>query len=121
MALTSALGPAGDDKMLAMPNDPLDLERVTAGDFEPHIGVTFSAHVGDRVVPLVLAAVRLLGPATTAVRGEGFALDLHGPAQPVLPGQMWSLTAAEVGRLDLFLSPVARRDDGGIAYEAIFN
>ena len=101
--------------------DDLQLDQVTAEDFEPHTGARFDVQLDAGEVVLVLDAVRRLGPSTAASRGEAFALDLRGPAEPVLGSRIWRLSAPAVGTMEIFLSPVARGPDGTMQYEAIFN
>lgn len=52
--------------------------------------------------------------------GQPFSLIFRSSSQVVLPQKLYSLRCAMLGRLEIFLVPVAR-DTKGIVYQAIFN
>ncbi len=91
--------------------------ELTGTDFEPHIGADFD--VAETSVPLALnlLEVRKLG---TALRdGGAFALTFRGPLASPLPQAIYPLVHPGLGRLDIFIVPIARQDDG-MRYEAVF-
>ena len=52
--------------------------------------------------------------------GTQFSLLFRGPLDVLLPQRIYPLDHPEMGRLDLFLVPVAQKKDG-YRYEAFFN
>jgi hypothetical protein len=85
----------------------------------------FSGRVGDRFVlgadgqtyELALVECSRLGQA--ALERQPFSLVFLGPREPVLPQQIYPLSHDDLGRIDLFLVPIAQ-DEDGTRYEAIF-
>jgi hypothetical protein len=51
---------------------------------------------------------------------EQFALIFQGPLHPLLSQQTFELEHEQLGKMQLFIVPVAR-DANGIQYEAVFN
>jgi len=100
----------------------LDLATATAELFAPHVGEPFAVRADGQPelsVELVLAEARRLRDAG----GEGrapFSLTFTGPPEPLLAQQIVPLEHAALGRVDLFLVPLAR-DAGGARYEAVFS
>ncbi|PLP58283.1 hypothetical protein CYK37_15345 [Mesorhizobium loti] len=91
--------------------------QLTAADFEPHIGTDFDVAEIPAPLALQLLEVRQLG---TALRGGGaFALTFRGPLAEPLQQATYPLVHPRLGRLDVFIVPIARQNDG-MRYEAVF-
>jgi hypothetical protein len=91
--------------------------ELTAADFEPHIDTDFNVAETSAPLALQLLEVRALG---TALRSGGaFALTFRGPLAEPLPQAIYPLAHPRLGRLDIFIVPIARHNDG-MRYEAIF-
>lgn len=89
--------------------------QLTGADFEPHIGTDFD--VAETALALQLLEVRQLG---TALRdGGAFALTFRGSLAEPLPQAIYPLVHPRLGRLDIFIVPIARQNDG-MRYEAVF-
>ncbi|WP_144224108.1 DUF6916 family protein [Mesorhizobium amorphae] len=91
--------------------------QLTGADFEPHIGTDFDVAEASVPLALQLLEVRLLG---TALRSGGaFALTFRGPPTEPLQQATYPLVHPRLGRLDIFIVPIARQTDG-MRYEAVF-
>lgn len=94
--------------------------------FVPALGTTFrvmSASVGphDLVLSSVTPAASL-SPDHPNRPLRAFSLLFQGPAEPVLPQQIYALEQAHLGTFELFLVPIGPdRASGRMRYEAIFN
>ncbi|MCW3013418.1 MAG: hypothetical protein JWO02_510 [Solirubrobacterales bacterium] len=87
--------------------------------FVPHVGTTFTLHVGETTVPLELVAADAI-PGDPADRGRPpFSLEFLGPADPAYAQATVALTHPALGTLEIFLVPIAR-DAAGTRYQAIF-
>ena len=97
------------------------LDRLTVEDFAALIGDAFGAPDG---VTLELVAAEGLGPARSGPDGRAlrapYRLEWAGPPEPQLPSATVPLEHPSLGRLELFLGPVAREPDGSLRYEAVF-
>lgn len=91
--------------------------ELTAADFEPHIGVDFD--VAETAVPLALNLLEVRRLGTALRSGGAFALTFRGPQAEPLPQAIYPLVHPGLGRLDIFIVPVARQNDG-MRYEAVF-
>jgi hypothetical protein len=82
---------------------------------------SFDLAVGETSLPLTLVEVQPLPvhPFPGMIRPP-FSLLFRTASQVVLPQKLYGLKNASLGRLDLFLVPVAR-DREGIIYQAVFN
>src|SRR4029077_16601497 len=82
---------------------------------------SFELALGESSLPLTLVEVQLLptAPYPCMIRAP-FSLLFRAISQVVLPQKLYSLKNANLGRLDIFLVPVAR-DREGILYQAVFN
>jgi hypothetical protein len=99
-----------------------DLAAMSAGDFAPHVGEPFVlTRAGAPALELVLAAAEDLPASGSSPSGRTpFALTFDGPAEPLLAQQIVPLEHPSLGRLELFVVPVAH-GAGGARYEAVFN
>ena len=86
--------------------------------FADHVNSKFLMHYGDsQTAELELIRVKDVG---SSERQQQFSLLFLGPLEaPILQG-IYKVDHDALGRLDLFLVPIAR-DDKGVQYEAIFN
>jgi hypothetical protein len=93
-------------------------ERLTIDDFAPHVEVEFPVQVGDVQHVLRLTEASPQGAADDAGR-QPFTLVFSGPAEPLLEQATYPLEHPALGRLDVFLVPMAR-DATGTRYTAVF-
>lgn len=101
------------------------LDALTLATFADRIGQTFlMSAASDGSLPLALVEARSL--ASTGTRAEAslrarepFSLIFRGPAEPIMPQRIYTLTHDSLGRLELFLVPVGL-DQGHMLYQAIF-
>ncbi len=82
---------------------------------------TFDLNMGEASLPLTLVEVTPLPvhPYPGMIRPP-FSLIFRNPSQVVLPQKLYTLKNASLGRMDVFLVPVAR-DREGVLYQAVFN
>lgn len=102
--------------------DPV-LDRLTVGMFEEQVGKTFRLLPTDApALDLVLIEARNLSlhAGNPGPRREPFSLVFRGPTRPILPQRIYPLENEALGRLEIFLVPIAAEADG-VKYEAIFN
>jgi len=97
------------------------LQLLTFESFAPHLNSTFSLKLGESTVDLTLtqATKTPLRPYPGMMR-EPFSLYFRSGSQVVLPQRMYPFEHDGMGRLDIFIVPVAREPQG-ILYEALFN
>ena len=108
-----------------MATDPTRLAALTHEDFARHLGEPFQlTRDGDEAAGAL--ELRLLRVDAAPVRDRlprartPFSMVLVGPGDPVLPQRIYRLENESLGRLDIFLVPIAR-DEGGVRYEAVFS
>ena len=101
----------------------MDIGDVTVETFTGREGQAFTIQFADAQLELTLAEiVRPPGHWGRTDRREPFSLLFNGPAEHVLPQQVWPLDHEELGRLEMFLVAVELEKDEGMAvYEAVFN
>jgi hypothetical protein len=82
---------------------------------------SFDLAIGETSLPLTLVEVQPLpvNPFPGMIRAP-FSLLFRAASQVVLPQKLYGLKNASLGRLELFLVPVAR-DREGVIYQAVFN
>lgn len=100
-----------------------DLAQVTAELFAPHVGETFAVRPTGQPelrLELELTEARALRDAAAGGGRAPFALTFSGPPEQLLTQQIVPLEHATLGRLELFLVPLAL-DAGGARYEAVFS
>ncbi len=101
----------------------LDLAQATAELFAPHVGETFAVRPAGQPelrLELELVDARPLRDAGAHEARPPFALTFSGPPEQLLTQQIVPLEHATLGRLELFLVPLAL-DAGGARYEAVFS
>ncbi len=82
---------------------------------------TFELAIGEASLPLTLVEVQPLpvNPYPGMIRPP-FSLIFRTASQVVLPQKLYNLKNVNLGRLEIFLVPVAR-DREGVLYQAVFN
>jgi hypothetical protein len=101
------------------------LASLTHDDFERRVGEPFRLTRDGDAGPGTLE-LRLLRVDAAPVRDRlprartPFSLVLVGPGDPVLPQKIYRLENESLGRVDIFLVPIAR-DERGVRYEAVFS
>lgn len=96
--------------------ETMDLARVDAGTFEPHVGEAFVVTDASAPTTLQLQEVHALADHSrgTAKRAP-FSLLFTGPEESPLPQGIHVLEHDELGTIELFLVPIA-----AARYEAVF-
>lgn len=100
----------------------LDLERLSKGDFDPHLGETFSIALDSgEALELKLVETRSLTSDTVESSArQPFGLTFQGgPPDKYLPQRIYDLVHPEMGTLSVFLVPLGP-DGDGMRYEVIF-
>jgi hypothetical protein len=89
--------------------------------FAPVLREAFDLSIGETSLPLTLVEVQPLPvhPYPGMIRAP-FSLLFKTASQVVLPQKIYGLKNATLGRLEIFLVPVAR-DREGVLYQAVFN
>lgn len=96
------------------------LANLTIDDFLAHLNQTFQLALDDTSsLVLELVEANKLGRQPDEGRRHAFSIIFHGPAEPLLPQQIYRLNHAEMGSLDLFLVPLGPTRTG-LRYEAVF-
>ncbi|NER47880.1 MAG: hypothetical protein F6J86_01955 [Symploca sp. SIO1B1] len=101
------------------------IEKLSNAQFSEYLGEPFQLHLEPELaLTLELIEVtplgrRKLGEDEQSIRQEPFSLLFRGPLEMELPQRIYPLEHSKLGRLDIFLVPVARQQDG-MRYEAIF-
>jgi hypothetical protein len=82
---------------------------------------SFDLAIGDASLAMTLVEVQPLpvSPFPGMIRAP-FSLLFRTASQVVLPQKLYGLKNASLGRLEIFLVPVAR-DREGVLYQAVFN
>jgi hypothetical protein len=82
---------------------------------------SFDLAIGETSLPMTLVEVQPLpvNPFPGMIRAP-FSLLFRTASQVVLPQKLYGLRNASLGRLEIFLVPVAR-DREGVLYQAVFN
>jgi hypothetical protein len=101
-----------------------DLARLTVDDFAPLVGEAFEAALAEAERhPLELVEARLVDATKPSVYSDGgrapFTLLFRGPAQTILPQQIYRLEHSGLGAIEIFIVPVGR-SEAGTTYEAVF-
>lgn len=94
------------------------LDRLTKKDFEHLAPGSLSVLHGEEVMAMTVVDTRDL--PSPSPREAPFAIELEGPASPLLPQAIYPMVHPLHGRLELFIVPIAR-DAAHVRYEVIFN
>jgi hypothetical protein len=92
------------------------LEQLTLDSFRPYVGDNFAVQGGMELQLVECEATS--SPAADGSRTQ-FHLVFIGPANPVLPQQIYSLEHPSMGVLGIFIVPIGP-DERGMRYEAVF-
>jgi hypothetical protein len=106
------------------------LDKLTCEQFAQYLGETFqlqfSSQTSQEITSVALKLLEAMPYKTNLGELESmrsqrtpFSLTFQGPLATVLTQKIYTLEHTEMGKLDIFLVPVARRQDG-MLYEAIF-
>ena len=98
------------------------LDTLTIDSFTPHKGSTFHLQVADgESLDLELVEIGAMGAKPKEGR-QAFSCVFRGPESALLPQQIYPLSHAELGEMELFLVPLgpAGRETPGFLYEAVF-
>ena len=99
----------------------LELDRVGAADFSPHLHDRFRVAIGRGVSgELELVEVHDTGRTSTTRKQSPFSLLFKGTRDNLLPQQLYRIENETLGPMELFLVP-GREDQEGYYYEAVFN
>jgi hypothetical protein len=99
-----------------------NLERLTKGDFDPHVGDEFELELGaDATLSLELVAADALSSGTVEHANRApFSLTFRSPGERRhAPQRIYTVRHGELGEMEVFLVPIGP-DEGGMRYEAIF-
>ena len=89
--------------------------------FAGHVRETFSVSLGEASIDFTLVdAQRRPARVVAGLRAEPFTLYFKSQSAVVLPQKLYSLSNRGMGKVEIFIVPVAREKDG-IIYEAVFN
>lgn len=95
---------------------------LTEHEFSQHLNTSFRLNL-DTPEPVELKLVEVKGyPSKAEEHGgmERFSVFFTGPKDFRLPQSLYQLEHAAMGKLDIFLVPIAE-DDQRFRYEAVFN
>jgi hypothetical protein len=97
------------------------LSLLTFESFASHLNTTFALKLGESTIDLTLTGAQKqpYRPHRALIR-EPFSLYFRSGSQVVLPQRIYPLDHDGMGRLDIFIVPVAREPEG-IVYEAVFS
>jgi hypothetical protein len=97
-------------------------EHLTEAQFAEQLNTKFRVLIeAPRPVELELVEVKGWRSGTEEARGmERFSVLFKGPADILMPQNIYPLEHEQLGRFDIFLVPVGR-DESSFNYEAVFN
>ncbi|MFZ0845398.1 MAG: hypothetical protein WAM62_06370 [Pseudolabrys sp.] len=89
--------------------------------FAPHLNETFQVAVGESCVEMTLMQATKGKPRDwEGLRKEPFYLLFKCGKPVILPQKIYPFENSALGKLEIFIVPVAR-DKDGIVYQAVFN
>ncbi len=95
------------------------LEDLTLADFAPKVGEPFALDLdGQGTLDFTLVEAQALGGESPGER-RPFSLVFRGPVAPLLGQRTYGIAHEGLGRLLLFLVPIAQ-DGDGTRYQAVF-
>ena len=97
------------------------MQLLTFENFASHLNSTFALKLGESTIDLTLtqATKHPVRPYQGMMR-EPFSLFFRSGSQVVLPQRQYPFAHEAMGKLDIFIVPVAR-EPAGIVYEAVFS
>ncbi|HSS22802.1 MAG TPA: hypothetical protein VLL54_22200 [Pyrinomonadaceae bacterium] len=96
--------------------------ELTEAEFSKHVNTKFQVRT-DSETPIDLELDEVKGYSSRYKEHDGmerFSIFFNGPKQPFLEQTTYTLEHEQMGEFEIFLVPIARRDDG-FRYEAVFN
>lgn len=97
------------------------MQLMTLERFAGCVGQEFEVALGTTTIALTLSEARPLPQqGFAAAMRQPFSLLFRSGSAVLLPQQIYRMTNATVGAIEIFIVPVAR-DRRGIVYQAIFN
>lgn len=98
------------------------LNTLTHEQFAEHQGKSFHLELDDSSsLELTLTEASPLQESSRGGEREPFSVTFRGPAEPVLPQQIYPVEHPTLGPLEIFLVPIGPDPgDEGIRYEAVF-
>lgn len=95
---------------------------MTLERFQPLIGQGFTLNYPDYRETLTLVEAEPLKHRAPAGFPPGFILIFNGENPTTMLGQaIYALENAALGRIEMFLSCIGPRPEGGFRYQAVFN
>jgi hypothetical protein len=89
--------------------------------FAGHVREIFSLSLGEAAVDVTLVEARRRPPRVSpGLRTEPFTLYFKCQSPVLLPQKLYPLSNPGMGKIEIFIVPVAREKDG-VIYEAVFN
>jgi hypothetical protein len=89
--------------------------------FAPHLNSTFALQLGESTVDLTLTqATKAPAKVYPGMMREPFSLLFRSSSPIVLPQRVYPFRHPAMGRLDIFIVPVAREPQG-VVYQAVYN
>ena len=95
------------------------LENITHESFEALIGQPVELQAGDIAFPAEVASVRVLNRIPGRER-QAFSVEIQSYTAENHGQQIYRLSHAELGALELFMVPIGKGKKG-IRYEIVFN
>jgi hypothetical protein len=92
----------------------VDLDALTAADFEPHLNDRFRL-VADEAEPFALELVEVTEIEREPGGRAPFSLVFQGGPDPPLPQRIYRVEHEQLGTIEIFLVPIAAD-----RYEAVF-
>jgi hypothetical protein len=95
-------------------------EVIDLSIFEPRVGETFTAHLGDGDYPLTLSEATALTPnGFPGMNRDPFQLKFTGPGPRRLKQHVYVLGNGVLGEMEIFLVPIGQHG-GDFLYQAVF-
>lgn len=106
----------------------MPIEDLHYATFAAHLNTVFQVECGPEQSKVTLELVeasdhegRSRDMSGASLSGESFSLLFRGPADRLLPQGCHRFSHCEIGRFEMFITPVVSRDPDHITYEAVFN
>lgn len=97
------------------------MQMLSYESFAGHVRETFSVSLGESAMDVTLVeATRKPARVSAGIRTEPFTLYFKSQSPILLPQKIYPFTNPGMGKVEIFIVPVAREKDG-ILYEAVFN
>ena len=93
--------------------------QLTEASFNENLNTKFSITFDEKTVELELVEIKPYGNGPDSSM-ERFSIYFEGPAQPQLPQQTYQMDHELMGRVEIFIVPIAG-DEKVVRYEAVFN